>query len=61
MAQVSVSLNVVFKNPKAIRALTVAAKCLAEIGDDMPWRPEAKRAARALRYAVKHLQIEKSP
>lgn len=51
--------RIVLDNPKAVRALQAAADALLEVGDDMPWRPELKRAAKALRYAAKHLKGER--
>ena len=55
---VKLSVQVTLANAKALRALKVACECMELIGDDMPWRPEAKRAAKALRYAAKHLKLK---
>ena len=57
MAEKSIRLKVILINRKAVRALGFAADVLEDITEDMPWRPDAKKAARALRYAVRRLAI----
>lgn len=52
-----VSVQVTFANHKALRALRVAIESVESIAEDMTWRPEAKRAVKALRYAAKHLKV----
>lgn len=51
-------VRIVLANPKALRALGYAAGVLNELQEDLPWRDEPKRAARALKYAMRHLRPE---
>ncbi len=59
MAEMSVAVKVTLTNLKAVRALCIAARELEEAADVMPWRPGLKRAAKALRYALRHLGLKK--
>ena len=52
-AEVVVSVR--FTNRKAMRAMRCVMQALEEAGDAMEWRPELKRAAKAARYAAKHM------
>ncbi len=51
-------VRVVLGNGKALRSLAFAAEVLGEIQEDMPWRDDAKEAAKALEYAIEHLRPE---
>ncbi len=57
MAEHVVKCRIVFINEKALRALAVAAECTADIAEDMPWRDDAQRAVKALKYAAKHITV----
>lgn len=59
MKQVTFSIKLVIENRKAIRAMRATAQALHELGDDLAWRPEIKRAAKALDYACKHLRTSR--
>ncbi len=61
VAQMVVNVRIVFANRRALRAMRVVANCLEEVGDDMPWRPEIKRAAKAARYAFKNMAVQEQP
>lgn len=56
MKTVTFQVRLVIENRKALRALQTAAQALGDVGDDLAWRPEIKRAAKALDYACKHLK-----
>lgn len=59
MAQIgSATIRLVLANPKSLRALGFAAGVLNEIQEDMPWRDDAKEAAKALEYATRHITPE---
>jgi len=49
-------ISVRLANPKAVRALALAARTVAELADRMPYDPEVARSAKALRYALKNLK-----
>lgn len=59
MKHIACHIRLVIDNRRALRALQSAAADLETVGDDMPWRPELRRAAKALRYAAKHLKGER--
>ena len=58
MAEIIAKVKVTITNLKAVRALGIAARELEEVADAMSWQPGLKRAAKALRYAVRHLTIK---
>lgn len=55
---VSLNVRVVCKNERAVKALGVAARTLLELAEEMPYRAEVQKAARAMRYAVKNLDAD---
>lgn len=50
-----VKIKLVFLNPKALRALGMVVEVLEDLVEDLSWRPEVKRAAKAAKYAFKHI------
>ncbi len=58
MASGEIVVHVRLANPKALKALQVAAQNIESLLEDFPYRPEIKEAAKALRYACKHLTVE---
>lgn len=42
-------------NLKALRALEYAARVMADAQESQPWNKDLTKAAKALRYAAKHL------
>ena len=57
MAQLRMTATVEFTNRKAMRALARANELLEELEEDFPYRPEVKQARRALRYAMKNIEV----
>ena len=53
----TVVVNFFIQNRKAARALIRAASKIAEIAEEQPWNEDAKEAAKALTYAIKHLEV----
>lgn len=58
MAQREVEFRVKITNKKALRALGFAVGVLADLEEDLPWRPEIQKATQALLYAARHLTPE---
>jgi CYTH domain-containing protein len=58
MAHSEIVVRIRLENPKALKALKVAAQNVESLLEDFPYRPEIKEAAKALRYACKHLTVE---
>ena len=56
MASNVVTVTMVFENAKAAKALRVACDCLEQC-QDLEWRPEIKRATKAMRYAMKNIGV----
>ncbi len=52
-----INARIVWKDPKAVRAVLVISRAFDELADDMPWRPELKRAAKAAKYLIKHMEV----
>jgi len=57
MHTTTVRVKVVVTNEKALKALVMAAECMKEIAEDMPWRDDAQKAWKALKYAARHIQM----
>jgi hypothetical protein len=57
VAAPSVLAELVFTDPRAVRALLLGARELYALAEDQPWHPGLKRAARALRYAARHIRV----
>ena len=51
----AIYVDVVIRNAKAVRGLVTAALGLQELADEMPYREDIQRWAKAASYAVKHL------
>ena len=51
-------IEVILTNAKAVRALGLVAEVLDDVAEDMPWRDDVKRAAKAAIYAMKHIRVE---
>jgi hypothetical protein len=56
MAKNNLSMTLFLTNARAGKALSVVARYLADMNERHPFDENAKRAARALRYAIKHLE-----
>lgn len=50
-----VRLRVVLKNTRAVTALRIARREIAELSEEFPYRPEITKALKALKYATKNL------
>lgn len=57
MAQLRMTATVEFTNAKALRALRCASELLEELEEDFPYRPEVKQARKAIRYAMRHINV----
>lgn len=59
MASISATVNVrlQWKNKKALRAVGRANQLLESLEEDFPYRPEVKQARKALRYAMKNIEV----
>lgn len=55
MANGNLSVYVTLTNPKAVAALGYAAAMLDELAEEMPYREDVKKAARAAKYAVRRM------
>lgn len=58
MAEAKLNVRVVFKNRKAARALRFSAMALDELAEDFPYRPEIVKAAKAVSYAMRHIDVK---
>ena len=50
-------VTIVWKDPKAVKAVRVIARALDSAGDAMQWNPELKRAAKAARYLLRNMEV----
>lgn len=57
MAGNVLTIEAVVTNEEALRRLIRAAEILAELKEDLPWRPELDVAAKDLQYAAGHLGV----
>ena len=53
-----VHVTIKLANRKAVRALKAVAELAAEIAEDQPWNDQAKRLAKAARYALENVTLE---
>ncbi len=56
--KVVIHAEVIFENPKAMRAIERVAELAAELAEDQPWNDDAKILARAARYAMNHIRVD---
>lgn len=59
MASGTVTVTIVLKNKKAVRALACAKESIDEASESQPWNMELKKASRAIQYAVRNLAVER--
>lgn len=57
MASGTVTVTIVLKNKKAVRALACAKELIEEASESQPWNTDLKKASRALQYAVRNLAV----
>ena len=53
-----VTIRVVIRNKKALRAFSHVVEYLYELAEEVPWRDEPKKAIKLLKYAAKHMLAE---
>lgn len=58
MAADVIQVRLVLKNKKAIKAMAFVTETLEELQEDFPYRPEIKKAIKAMIYAVRSLDAE---
>lgn len=59
MASISATVNVrvQWKNKNALRAVGRAIQLLESLEEDFPYRPEVRYARKALRYAIRNIEV----
>lgn len=59
MAQLpTITVQIAPATRKIVTGLHVVAETLAELHDDLPWRDDVTKAQRALRYVLRHWEVE---
>ena len=53
----SITVSIIFTDPKAIDALLRISEVLEDLVEDMPWRTELAEAIEAASYAVENIKV----
>lgn len=53
----AIRVRIVITNRKALRAIRCVLKTMEDVAEDMPWRDDVAKAARAAEYLASHVTV----